>query len=348
MADETVLIAETSSATEAPTSLESLSSEELASWRMTGKFPEAPAKPADTPPASEEVSTETPPANEPATPAEPKEPVAAPKTAAEKRNEDRFQELTRHNRELKAKLDAAEAKLKEAPADPVKVEKPAEATPAAVKEGELKAPVKPVKPKQGDFQTWEAFEEAKGKYEDDHEKYVEDLIEYKADLKAAEKVDKAESKRAERDKGEEVAKSWNKRVEEFKVKHPDFNDKAKNLPFPKDVAANQAFATFILDPENDGPSLLYHLGDNLEEAERIAGLGQIAVIRELTRLEDSLKKPPAAPGPKRVPSAPAPPTEVGSRSTTQVDDVEEALSSGNQKAYQDRMNAREIAKRSGK
>lgn len=341
MADETVLTAETSSAAEAPTSLESLSSEELASWRMTGKFPEAPAKPADTPPASEEVSTETPPANEPATPAEPKEPVAAPKTAAEKRNEDRFQELTRHNRELKAKLDAAEAKLKEAPAEPVKVEKPAEATPAAEKEGELKAPVKPVKPKQGDFQTWEAFEEAKGKYEDDHEKYVEDLIEYKADLKAAEKVDKAESKRAERDKGNEVQQTWNKKLETAKSKHTDFEAVAKNVPF------NETAASFILDSEI-GPEILYHLGSNLDDAERIKGLTPMQTARELTRIEDSLTKPPTAPGPKRVPSAPAPPTEVGSRSTTQVDDVEEALSSGNQKAYQDRMNAREIAKRSGK
>lgn len=346
MADETVLIAETSSAAETPTSLESLSSEELASWRMTGKFPEAPAKPADTPPASEEVSTETPPANEPATPAEPKEPVAAPKTAAEKRNEDRFQELTRHNRELKAKLDAAEAKLKEAPAEPVKVEKPAEATTAAAKEGELKAPVEPVEPDENDpkYPSWDEYQKAMREFRKAERQYNRELVAY--ETKKA--IQEAEQKRAERDKGEEVAKSWNKRVEEFKVKHPDFNDKAKNLPFPKDVAANQAFATFILDPENDGPSLLYHLGDNLEEAERIAGLGQIAVIRELTRLEDSLKKPPAAPGPKRVPSAPAPPTEVGSRSTTQVDDVEEALSSGNQKAYQDRMNAREIAKRSGK
>lgn len=339
MADETVLIAETSSAAETPTSLESLSSEELASWRMTGKFPEAPAKPADTPPASEEVSTETPPANEPATPAEPKEPVAAPKTAAEKRNEDRFQELTRHNRELKAKLDAAEAKLKEAPAETVKVEKPAEATTAAEKEGELKAPVEPVEPDENDpkYPTWDEYQKAMREFRKAERQYNRELVAY--ETKKA--IQEAEQKRAERDKGNEVQKTWNKKLETAKSKHTDFEAVAKNVPF------NETAASFILDSEI-GPEILYHLGSNLDDAERIKGLTPMQTARELTRIEDSLTKPPTAPGPKRVPSAPAPPTEVGSRSTTQVDDVEEALSSGNQKAYQDRMNAREIAKRSGK
>lgn len=314
MADDTV-VAESSTATEATPSFEDPGYYQ--NWRLKG---ELPAKPAATPPA--EVVETTPPANSPATPAETKESDEAV-LAGEKnpRTKARIQEFLRERAELKARISELE---KNGKPESKKADQPA---PAATTDG----PKPPVKPDKNDpkYALWEDYEAAR-------DKYLEDLVDYKAEVKAAELVEKAETKRAERDKGNEVATGWNKRVEATKAKHADFDSVAKNVPF------NETAATYLLDPENDGPELLYHLGSNLEDAERIKGLSPTQTIKELTRIEDSLKKP--APGPKKVPAAHAPPTEVGTNASA-TDDAEAAGAAGDYTRYKKLADAKDIAAR---
>lgn len=318
MADEAAL-AESSPATEIATpSLESLDSTQYQAWRKTGEFPEA--KPADTPPAKE--VEKTPPANSPATPAEPKEPDEADVEGLNPKTKARIQSFLKERSELKARI--AELEKNGKPPEPEKVAKPAESTPAA-KDG----PQPPVKPKQDDFKTWEEYQDAK-------DKYLEELVDFKAEQKAAKLVAESESKRSERDKGNEVAASWNKRVEATKAKHADFDEVAKNIPF------NETAARFLLDSDI-GPEILYHLGSNLEDAERIKGLSEMQTARELTRIEDSLKKP-ATPGPKKVPAAHTPPTEV-STNASPADEVEGAGAAGDFASYKRLQNAKELAAR---
>ncbi len=61
---------------------------------------------------------------------------------------------------------------------------------------------------------------------------------------------------------------------------------------------------------DDGHKVLYHLGQNPEEAERIAGLNPVAQVRELAKLEVSITKPAAKKRTTRA-SEPIKPVKAG-------------------------------------
>lgn len=74
-----------------------------------------------------------------------------------------------------------------------------------------------------------------------------------------------------------------------------------------EMPITDAMTDAIMDMEA-GHEVLYHLGQNPEEAERIAELRPVSQIRELTKLEAKLTgpKPKAAPKPKKTTSATEP------------------------------------------
>ncbi len=84
--------------------------------------------------------------------------------------------------------------------------------------------------------------------------------------------------------------------------YEDFEEVAStNMPI------TDAMTDAIMDME-DGHEVLYHLGNNPEEAARIAELRPVSQVRELTKLEAKLNgpKPRAAPKPKKTTSATEP------------------------------------------
>jgi hypothetical protein len=140
-----------------------------------------------------------------------------------------------------------------------------------------------------------------------------DYVEALADWKAEQKI---EAKFAEREaKQQETAKAttWQERVTAVKAEFPDFDAVMANSTAPMTHAMAEAIK------ESDmGPRVAIHLAQNPDIATKWAGLSPSAVNREIGRLEATLSAPKAqAEVPKRVTSAPTPPTPIGSgRSTT--------------------------------
>ncbi len=78
-----------------------------------------------------------------------------------------------------------------------------------------------------------------------------------------------------------------------------------------DFPVTDAMSSAILDSEKPH-EVMYHLGQNPEEAERISKLGPVAQIREVTKLEAKLAKPVA----KKATSASEPIKPVGGKGSS--------------------------------
>jgi chromosome segregation ATPase len=107
---------------------------------------------------------------------------------------------------------------------------------------------------------------------------------------------------------------------------PDFAQSVSNLQM---VGATPQF--WELATESDAAAkLLHHLGQDLDEASRIASLPPVQMARELTKLEFKLAQ---APAPKPVSKAPAPITPIGSGGTTTFDPAKLSDAEWHQRAY---------------
>ena len=80
------------------------------------------------------------------------------------------------------------------------------------------------------------------------------------------------------------ADTWQSRVSEATAELADFATVAQN----PDLPVTQAMAEAITDSEV-GPKILYHLGQNPDEAARIAKLSPLAQIRAIGKIESSLE-----------------------------------------------------------
>lgn len=99
--------------------------------------------------------------------------------------------------------------------------------------------------------------------------------------------------------------SCNRVYEAGKAEFPDFDNAVANLQM---VGVNRDFLE-LATTSDAGAKLIQHLGNDLDEAARIAALPPVQMARELTRLEYKLAQ---APAPKPVSKAPAPITPIGS------------------------------------
>jgi len=307
--------------------LESLSSEQYDAWKLTGDLPEA--KPAEPPPANKTVET----------PEESGKSKGNQEAGKGKGVKARTEQLDGEIQELEARL-ARKADLKRQ-LDSDTGDKTAPPPVTETKPAELKAPVKP---KSDDFKTWEEYEAAK-------DKYVEDLSDYK--VKVAIQEDRAQraeeaKKQQQEAEGKTVAEKWNKQVEAAGKKHSDWDDLVGPI---KDLVGKDprfaAGASFLLDSEV-GAEILYHLGNNPDQAAEIAAMSPIRQVAALARIEDSLTKPAeialkAPPGPKKVTEAPPPPSELNGRNQLAPDPVKAALEADDTEAYIREMNAKDVA-----
>lgn len=122
---------------------------------------------------------------------------------------------------------------------------------------------------------------------------VESLVEQRAAAKLAE---------------QRFNESCNKAYEAGTKEFPDFDRAVSNLRM---LGANREFLELVVESDA-GHKLLHRLGNDMDEAARILRLPPVQMARELTKLEFSMKQPPA---PKPVSKAPDPIKPIGTGKT---------------------------------
>lgn len=135
---------------------------------------------------------------------------------------------------------------------------------------------------------------------DDDYKYFEALADHRADerLREYQKQTQANQTQAQQQQAQaEMAANYRVRAAKFAEEHPDYDVVANNPYLPVSTAMAEA-----IQVSERGPEVLYHLGQNPEEAGRIAQLSPVAAAREIGALEAKLSLPKA----KKTTSAPAP------------------------------------------
>jgi hypothetical protein len=98
--------------------------------------------------------------------------------------------------------------------------------------------------------------------------------------------------------------SFGKREQAFASKHADYLEITRDPTLPVSEAMVE-----LLQESEVGPEVLYYLGNNREEALKIAQLGEFAAARAIGRLEAKLETVKTAP-PKPVSKAPPPPPQI--------------------------------------
>ena len=251
---------------------------------------------------------------EPATPAEPVAepeptvvPLAALKDEKRKRREavESQQKLAEENAYLRGKLEAG----------------PAAAAPVASTPQSDAAPVKPVKPKAENYDDWEAFERADAMYDDQLEKYQEEVITYRVQ----ETVKKTAATIQQHTAREQVASTFKERLAKASETDPELVQIVANYHLPNSpyhVALSDTMAEVVMESEV-GPEMLRHLKNNPKVAERIAALPTVAAAREMGKIEVTLANAPAAPV-KKASSAPEPITTITPVGTVKEFDPETA------------------------
>lgn len=173
------------------------------------------------------------------------------------------------------------------------------------------APAKPAedaKPK-----TLADFEYDEGKFQE----YIYGQVEKRAADAAKRELTAAQ----EREATERRKASFATRSTEFAKTVKDFESVAydRNLPISADMAE-------VIQDSEDGPALLYYLGNNRDIAEKVAQLPPKAAARELGKIEARLAFEREKAKPVTVSNAPPPPPKVAGadpgNGTVKPDDVE--------------------------
>lgn len=272
------------------------------------------------------------------------------KTAAS--SESRWAKITRENRELRerlARLEGAES-VRSGQRDTKQESLPA-ADGKAATEKKAEGTPKPTLADKDDkgqpkFKTYEEFQDAR-------DEWLRAEIKRESAETSKQSAQETERQRAEKAVWEEQFK----RVGKAREKYADFDAVAFAVPMPE----KSPLYGFILDSDH-GTDVLYHLGKNPGDLERIqgkpvmaadgksvvkfeGGLSPIAQIRELSKIETKVSAVTPA---KRITQAAAPIRVLGGNSSATADEVEQAVNEGDQEAYTKAANARDLARRRGK
>lgn len=177
-----------------------------------------------------------------------------------------------------------------------------------------KPPVKPVRPKMDDFpihkyesaeKAYAAYEEAKDKFEESRDEYYE--------KKLAWELRQNEAKTQQKTVQQQIADDWATRVAEAKGKYSDF----EQVAFSEDVPMSNAMMNAIVKHKL-GAEIAYELGQNPDEAERIAKLEPVDAVMEIGVIGSRIANKSAAaekeeeeePAPAAASRAPKPPSPV--------------------------------------
>jgi hypothetical protein len=160
---------------------------------------------------------------------------------------------------------------------------------------ELKSELAAIKAKMEMYERFAAPQQpqATGKPQrDDYvsdDEFIEALTDYKLDLKEKELLPKLHKQREEQQRQEQVKsveKNFQQRINEARTKYRDFEEVVDN----PDILLSTEIIESIKESDLSG-DLLYYLGKNPAEAERLSYLSARAVGRELGKLEVKLATP---------------------------------------------------------
>lgn len=157
---------------------------------------------------------------------------------------------------------------------------------------EKKTPKEDPKPKQEDFETYEEFMEALGRWST-------------RDENAKSKKDEAEQTEAE--KARQREQNFYDKLAKGNEKFNDF----ENLVFTDDFLLSKEAKNVLMDIEDPVP-ILYHLAKNPDEMQALTRLGPVQVAMAIGKLEQKLNAGKAPQKPKKEPAEDfEPPDEVG-------------------------------------
>ena len=161
-------------------------------------------------------------------------------------------------------------------------------------------------PDQENFETYEEYAEALEEYK------VKQQVAKHLHTQEAQQRDSIARDRAQRAQ-EQVVAAHTARIDTFRSEHDDFDaviDQGKDLPLSRpmqDAVVNSEL----------GPALMYHLCQNPEECDRIAGLHPVLALKEMGKLEAQIET--ASTGPvlsaTSITKAPRPIKPVGGGAT---------------------------------
>ena len=286
------------------------------------------------------------------------------KTAAS--GENRWQKISRENKELRERLQRLESG--ETAAQKAERERQQASQPAA--ETKPKAAAKPkiddVDPKtnQPKFKTYAEFEEAKDQW----------LLDEGA-RKAQEAMGKTHREQQQTQAEQIIEKTVNERVTKAREAYPDYDDvMSAALAEKDDLGRDALFYTkgspldgFFLDADR-GHDVLYYIGSHFADCKHIFArdargnylLNPIRQIRELAKIEAKLGAKPAASASsaaaagtgaagdgssaKPVTQASRPPHQVSGTGTVAKDAAEQAVEDGDFETYQRAQNAKDLAR----
>lgn len=294
----------------------------------TTPAPERPGtEPAVTPPSATPAASgkvETAPASEPGNELEqepehsgtPEDKQKAQRGWSRLRNRAiRAEEQNRILREQLAEMKSAGA----APATP------AETKPATTPQ--------PGRPKLSDYTdkigaTYTSWEEAQ-------EAHSEAVADWKYDQRESQREAK-ETERAQKDAQARTVQEQEKRLTGARRKYEDFDETALS----KDLELNGTQVDYVRR-RADGFDVLYYLGKNPQDAERILQLEDPDdVVAEMNAISRKLKTPPAV---KKETSVPEPPRKVGGKTPAQTDPITAAAERGDWVEYNRLQHAKEVA-----
>jgi hypothetical protein len=231
----------------------------------------------------------------------PAEPGAVPQEKKKSGVQERFDEITREKYDAMRDRDywkeRAEARLKAE-----EVAKPAPVLPPVAM------------PRQEDFETYEAYDEALF-----DARFQQRVAREQAELQRQQQTRQAEEQ-------QERSRTW---AEKGSEKYPDFANVALREPKDGGPMISQFMAGAIQDSET-GHEIAYYLGQNPKESARIAKLPPISQVREIGRLEFKVQSPKQ----RETTKAPAPTAPVGGKDTPSV--KLEDMNYAEYKAYRER------------
>ena len=254
-------------------------------------------------------------------------------------SESRWAKLSRENRELRERLARVEGRQEgREEGRSAEARDGQQGSQAAGDKGERKDKVPP-KPKIDDVD--EKTGEPKYATYADYDAAKDEWLREDAIRRFREESATTERQRQQQQVEQVIAQDWTKRVEKAAEKYPDFQEVALDDDLP--IKQGSPVDLFILDSAA-GTDILYHLGSNPEELDRINKLHPLAQVRELTKLELKLTDK-AAPPAKKVTQAPRPPHQTAGTGTVTKDAVQKATEEGDFDSYMREQNARDLARR---
>lgn len=176
-------------------------------------------------------------------------------------------------------------------------------------ERQLKDLNRPKEPESLKPPKWEDFDYDDDRFNQANASYIQQLVAKEAG-NALSSIKQREQAEAESKRQNDIVSSHMARVDEFMESHKDFSQVAANIPDLSDQAV-----LAIMSAENS-PSIVYHLGKNLDLAEQIANSDSVTAARMIGRLEAQLSVTP----PKKSTNAPDPVTPIKAGSAVDVDE----------------------------